>query len=127
MLIFTLFGYFVRGKSPKGLVHSLLMQFFTLGSSKIQVSETYSVDILTTHIDHPGYVKHDLGGIHVFFTIFGYLVGGGGVPKGLVHNPLLQFFTMGSAKIKLSKTYVSDIATTHNDHPSYGKHVLATI
>ena len=26
--------------SPKGLVHILLMQFFTLGSSKIEVFET---------------------------------------------------------------------------------------
>ena len=26
--------------SPKGLVHKLLMQFFTLGSSKIEVFET---------------------------------------------------------------------------------------
>ena len=25
----------------KGLVHNLLMQFFTMGSSKIEVSETY--------------------------------------------------------------------------------------
>ena len=25
------------GGSPKGLVHNLLMQFFTLGSSKIEV------------------------------------------------------------------------------------------
>ena len=27
--------------SPKGLVHNLLLQFFTLGSSKIEVFETY--------------------------------------------------------------------------------------
>ena len=27
--------------SPKGLVHNLLMQFFTLGSSKIKAFETY--------------------------------------------------------------------------------------
>ena len=26
---------------PKGLVHNLLMRFFTLGSSKTEVSETY--------------------------------------------------------------------------------------
>ena len=38
------------GLSPKGLVHTLLMQFFTLGSSKIQVSETYFFDIVTTNI-----------------------------------------------------------------------------
>ena len=34
------------GGSPKGLVHNLLMQFFTLGSSKIEVFETYFFDIL---------------------------------------------------------------------------------
>ena len=31
-----------------GLVHNLLMQFFTLGSSKIEVSETYVFDIVIT-------------------------------------------------------------------------------
>ena len=31
-MFFTLFGYLVcRGRSPHGLVHNLLMQFFTLG------------------------------------------------------------------------------------------------
>ena len=41
-MFFTVFGYWVRGGgSPKGLVHNLLMQFFTLGSSKIEVFETY--------------------------------------------------------------------------------------
>ena len=29
----------------KGLVHNLLMQFFTLGGSKIEVFETYFVDL----------------------------------------------------------------------------------
>ena len=31
-----------------GLVHNLLMQFFTLDSSKIEVSETYFFDIVIT-------------------------------------------------------------------------------
>ena len=31
-----------------GLVHNLLMQFFTPGSSKIEVFETYFFDIVTT-------------------------------------------------------------------------------
>ena len=31
-----------------GLVHNLLMQFSTLGSSKIEVFETYFFDIVTT-------------------------------------------------------------------------------
>ena len=49
-MFFTLFGYQVRGGggSPKGLVHNLLMQFFTLGSSKIEVSETSYFDIVIT-------------------------------------------------------------------------------
>ena len=33
------------GGSPKGLVHHLLMQFFTQKSSKMEVSETYFFDI----------------------------------------------------------------------------------
>ena len=37
----------------------------------------------------------------------------GGVPKVLVPNLLMQFFTLGS----------SDIVTTQNDHPRYVKHV----
>ena len=36
------------GGSPKGMVHNLLMQFFTLDSSKMEVFETYFVDILIT-------------------------------------------------------------------------------
>ena len=52
--------------SPKGLVHNLLMQFFTLGSSEIAV---YFFDIVTTHNDHPSYVKHDLRSIYVFFWV----------------------------------------------------------
>ena len=45
----TLFGYKVcGGGSCKGWVHSLLMQLFTLGSSKIEVFETCCFDIVTT-------------------------------------------------------------------------------
>ena len=36
------------GGGPKGLVHNLLMQFFNLGSSKIEVLETCFLDIVTT-------------------------------------------------------------------------------
>ena len=58
--------------SPKGLVHNLLMQLFTLGSSKIKVLEKCFFDIVTTQNDHPRNVKHVLGRIYVFFTLFGY-------------------------------------------------------
>ena len=41
-MLFTLFRYWAQGGgvSPKGLVHNLLMQFVTLGSSKIEIFET---------------------------------------------------------------------------------------
>ena len=72
-MFFTLFGYWVGGGwSPKGLVHNLLMQIFTPGSSKIDVFETCFFDIVTTQNDHPRYVKHVLGCICVFFILFGY-------------------------------------------------------
>ena len=35
------------GGGPKGLVHNLLMPFFTLGSSKIEVFETCFFDVMT--------------------------------------------------------------------------------
>ena len=72
------------GGAPKGLVHNLLMQFFTLDSSRMAVFKSCFFDIVTTQYDHPSYLKHILGRIWVFFTLFGYWVGGGGggAPKG---------------------------------------------
>ena len=86
--VYALFGHFCRGpvKCPwqrremaistnnglvNGLVHNLLMQFFTLGSSKIEVFETCFFYVVTTQYDHPSYVKHVLGRIYMFFTLFG--------------------------------------------------------
>ena len=86
-------------------MHNLPMQFFTPGSSKIEVSKTCFFHIVTTQYDHPRYVKHIWGRIYVFSTLFGCWVrGGGGAPKALVHNLLMQFFTLGSSKIEVSKT-----------------------
>ena len=82
------------------MVHNLLMQFFTLGSSKIEVSlgsskievsETYFFDIVTTQNDHPTYVKHALSRIYVFFALFGYWVPGGGVPRDWYTTCLCSF------------------------------------
>ena len=114
-MFFTPFGYWARrggGGAPKGLVRNLLMQFFTLGSSKIEVFETCFFDIVTTSNDHPSYVKYVLGRIYVVFTLFGYYVQGGGSPKGLVHNLLMQFFTVGSSKIEDFGTCFFDVVTT---------------
>ena len=50
-MFFTLFGYWVRGGGwggQTGLVQNLLMQFFSLYSSKIDVFKTYFFDIVIT-------------------------------------------------------------------------------
>ena len=62
---------FTNNGLVNGPVHNLLTQFFTLGSSKIEVFETCFCDIVTTQNDHPRYVKHVLGRIYMFFTLFG--------------------------------------------------------
>ena len=87
-----------------GLVHNLLMPFFAVGSLKIDVSTSFflispHVIDMTTQNDHARYVKHVLGRIYVFVTSFGNWVGGGGgAPKGLVHNVLMQLFRHGQLK-----------------------------
>ena len=78
------------------------MQFFTPDSSKIEVFETCFFDIVITQNDHSSNVKHVLSCIYVFVTLFGYWVGEGS-PRGLVHNLLVQFFTVESSKIEVSK------------------------
>ena len=89
------------GGGSKGLLHKLLMQLFTVESSKITVFKTYLYDIVTTQYDHPRYVKPVLGRIYMIFTLFGYYVGGGGgggggAPKGLLHNLLMRPYTLRS-------------------------------
>ena len=89
----------------------------------MEVFETCFFDVVTTQNDHPRYVKHVLGRICMFFTPFGYRAGGGGgAPRGLVHNLLMQFFSLYRSKIEVSETYVFDIVIIPNDHPSYVKH-----
>ena len=105
------------------------MQFFPLDSSKMEVFKTCFFDIVTTHYDHPSYLKHISGRIYMFFTLFGYWDGGGGggAPKGLVHSLLMQFFPLDSSKMEVFKTCFFDIVTTQYDHPSYLKHILGRI
>ena len=75
------------------MVHNLLMQFFPLDSTKIEVFKTCFFDIVTTRYDHPSYRKHILGRIWVFFTLFGYWVGGGGGgSQGNGTQPAYAFF-----------------------------------
>ena len=47
--------------------------------------------------------------------------------NGLVHKLLMQLFAPGSSKLEVSKIYFFDIVATHNDHPSYVKHVVRGI
>ena len=133
-MFFTLFGYQVGGGgggSPKGLVHNLLMQLFNPDSSKIEVFETCFFDIVTTQNDHPSYAKHVLGRIYVFFTLFGYQVGGGGGGGGLPRDGcttcLCSFSTRTAQKSKFLKLVFFDVVTTQNDHPRYVKHVVGRI
>ena len=105
-MFLTLFGYQVReGRgAPRGLLHNLLMQFFTLGSSKMEVFETCFFDMMTTHNDHPSYVKHVLGCIYVFLTLFGYQVrGGGGLPRDWYTTCSCSFSSWAAQKWKFLK------------------------
>ena len=80
-------------------MHNLLMQFFNPDSSKIEVFETCFFDIVTTQNDHPRYVKHVLGRIYLFFTLFGYHVGGGGGgSQGSGAQPAYAVFQPGQLK-----------------------------
>ena len=74
------------------------MQFFNLGSSKIEVFETGFYDIVTTQNDISSYAKHVLGRIYVFFTSFGYQVRGGGVSQGTGAQLAYAVFHLGQLK-----------------------------
>ena len=73
------------------------MQFSRLSSSKLEISETDFFDTLTIQNDQISYVKHVLAPLYVFFTLFGCWGGGGGLPRGLGHNVLMQFSRLGSS------------------------------
>ena len=85
-----------------GEVHNLLMQFFIPDRSKTEVFETCFFDIVTTQNDHSSYVKHVLGCIYVFSTLFGYWVGGGGgvLPRGWYATCLCSFSPWAAQKSK---------------------------
>ena len=85
----------------------LLMPFFTLYRSKIEVLETCLFDVVDTYNGHPSYVKHVLGNIYVFFTLFGCWVcvwggsqGIGTQPSGAAFHPIQ--LKNGSSKNLLS-------------------------
>ena len=85
------------GGLPRGLRHNLLMQFPSLGSSKMEFSKTYFFDTLTIQNDQISCIKHVLAPLYVFFTLLG--CGGGGFPRGMGHNLLMQFSRLGSSSM----------------------------
>ena len=108
-VFFTLFGCLDGGK---GQGHNLFVQFSTLGSPKMEFSETDFLDILTIHNDQISYVKQVLDPLYVFFTLFGCWRGAEASPKGLGHNLLTQYSTLCSSKIEIFKT----VFVCYSDH-----------
>ena len=53
--------------------------------------------------------------------------GGGGVPRGLGHNLLMQFSSLCGSKMEVSETDFFYIVTIYNDQISHVKHVLDPI
>ena len=67
----------IQATPALGIPAGAAMQFSSLGSSKMEISETDFFDILTIQNDQISYIKHVLAPLHVFFTLFGCGVGGG--------------------------------------------------
>ena len=61
----------VGGALPRGQYTTCLSNFLMMGSSKFEVYKTYFFDIVTTHNDHLGYLKHVLG-IRFYVGFFNY-------------------------------------------------------
>ena len=93
------------GGAPKGLANNLLMQVFTLESSKIEVSETYFFDIVITYNYHPRYAKCVFGRIYVVFHLFGVLGAGGGGSNGVGTQPAYAIFQPMQLKIEVLKVF----------------------
>ena len=54
-------------------------------------------------------------------------VGGGGLPRGLGHNLLMQFSGLSSSNMEIYETDFFDTLTIQNHQISYAKHVLAPL
>ena len=64
---------------------------------------------------HPIWVGEGWGGV------------GGGLPRGLGHNLIMQFSNLGSSKMVISESDFFDFLTIQNDKISYVKHVFAPL
>ena len=84
------------------------MQFYSLGSSKMEIFETDFFDTVTIQRDQIPYVKHVLAPLYVFCVLFGFFWGGGsqGVWNNmgttghsrLRHRPSKPLYILASAK-----------------------------
>ena len=62
-----------------------------------------------------------------FSPYLGVEGGGGGLPRGIGHNLLMQFSRLGSSKMEISETDFFDTLTIQKDEISYVKHDLAPL
>ena len=78
-MFFTLFGYWVRGGGvlPRDWYTTCLCSFSPRTAQKSKFSKLVFLIVVITQNDHSSNVKHVLGCIYVFVTLFGYWVGGG--------------------------------------------------
>ena len=63
--------------------------------------------IVVAYFDHARYLEHDPGHSHLDFILFAPGIGFPWYlsPKGLVHNLLMQFFTLHSSRVEAFKFY----------------------
>ena len=73
--------------------------------------------------NHESCFRPYLGVFHPIWVLGVCVGGGGGSPNGVVCNLLMRLFALYSSKTEVSATYFFDIRATHNDQPSYIKHV----
>ena len=77
------------------------MQLSSLNSSKTKTSETvFFFDTLSIQNNQISYLNNILAPLDVYFT---YLRVGGGVPRGLGHNLLMQFSSLSGSKMEASE------------------------
>ena len=94
----------------QGMGTQLAYAIFHPGRLKNRSFPTLFFYIVITENDHPRYVKHVLGHIYMFSTLFGYyLLGGGVLPRGWYTTCLCSF------SIEVFETCFYDVVITKND------------
>ena len=91
----------------RGVGHNLLVEFSSLGNSKMEISETDFFDTFTIQNHQISYVKHVLAPLYMFVTLFWCVAGGGGGwhPSGVEHNLPMQLSSLGNSTMEISETH----------------------